>query len=89
MFGSKIQRPLQVILHIHKKKKVITGKKNKKIRNRDGSVTELTRAQIVTATSELDINGDFVFDAGFFDTNENGAFFCRKTKSAVSEISNP
>ncbi len=45
--------------------------KNEKriVYNRDGSVVELTRAETVNATSELDINGDFIIDTGIFDTN--------------------
>jgi len=36
---------------------------------RDGTITRLERANTITAISDLDINGDFVIDAGIFDTN--------------------
>jgi hypothetical protein len=46
------------------------SKDNKRIlHNRDGTVNELTRSNMVNATSELDINGDFIIDIGVFDTN--------------------
>jgi hypothetical protein len=47
--------------------------KNKKrtIRDRDGSVIELTRSNTVNVTSELDINGDLQIDAGTFDLDGN------------------
>ncbi len=50
--------------------KVIKPSKREKLSvDRDGNVIEHTRSETVTATSELDINGDFTIDNGIFDTN--------------------
>ena len=41
----------------------------RRIRNRDGSVIELTRANTVNVTTDLDINGNLQIDNGTFDLN--------------------
>ncbi|MCD4795912.1 MAG: hypothetical protein K8R49_01895, partial [Candidatus Cloacimonetes bacterium] len=48
-----------------------SSKSNKVIVDRDGSVIELTRANTVNVTSELDINGDLLIDAGTFNLDGN------------------
>jgi len=41
----------------------------RRIRNRDGSVIEVTRANTVNVTTDLDINGNLQIDNGTFDLN--------------------
>lgn len=66
--------------------KTKTTKKNKKILNRNGSITELSRSQTVTATSELDINGYFMLENGVFDTNGNDMYVTGNWSNNVGEV---
>lgn len=48
-----------------------SGNEIRTIRNRDGSVVELTRSNTVNAASDLDISGDFVINTGALNSGNH------------------
>ncbi len=62
-------------VEINKSTKARSGSSKAKeyvmIENRDGTRTRYAKSETIYATSELDINGDFVIDAGVFDPSDS------------------